>query len=57
VLATGSMVWFARITEWGFIDFEVDKYLDDLYKTQEILERDGIIQGNIHRFYMVARKC
>ncbi len=52
----GALVWFARIIEWEFIDFEVDKYLDNLYKAQEILERDGVIQGSIHRFYIVARK-
>ncbi len=52
----GALVWFARIIEWEFIGFEVDKYIDNLYKAQEILERDGEIKGNIHRFYIVARK-
>ncbi|HHU03243.1 MAG TPA: class I SAM-dependent methyltransferase [Christensenellaceae bacterium] len=52
----GALVWFAKIIEWEFINFEVDKYLDNLYKAKEILERDGAIQGRIHRFYMVARK-
>lgn len=51
----GALVWFARIIEWEFPNFEVDKYLDNLYKAQEILERDGAIQGIIHRFYMVVR--
>jgi len=52
----GALVWFARIIEWEFINFEVDKYLDNLYKVQDILEKDGAIQGRIHRFYFVARK-
>ncbi len=52
----GALVWFAKIIEWEFINFEVDKYLDNLYKAQEILKRDGAIQGRIHRFYFVARK-
>lgn len=52
----GALVWFAKIIEWEFPGFEVDKYLDNLLKAQEILERDGAIQGRIHRFYMVARK-
>lgn len=52
----GALVWFARIIEWEFINFEVDKYLDNLYKAQEILEKDGAIQGRIHRFYFVAIK-
>ncbi len=52
----GALVWFARIIEWEFPNFEVDQYIDNLYKAQTILERDGTIQGRIHRFYMVAKK-
>ncbi len=52
----GALVWFAKIIKWEFPGFEVDKYLDNLIKAQEMLERDGVIQGRIHRFYMVARK-
>ncbi len=52
----GALVWFAKIIEWEFPGFEVDKYLENLIKAQEILERDGVIQGRIHRFYIVARK-
>lgn len=52
----GALVWFARIIEWEFPNFEVEPYLDNLYKAQEILERDGVIQGRIHRFYLVAKK-
>ncbi len=52
----GALVWFAKIIEWEFPGFEVDKYLDNLIKAQEILERNGVIQGRVHRFYMVARK-
>lgn len=52
----GALVWFARIIEWEFPGFEVDHYLDSLYLAQDILERDGVIEGSIHRFYLVARK-
>jgi len=52
----GALVWFAKVIEWEFINFEVDKYLDNLYKVQDIQEKDGAIQGRIHRFYFVARK-
>ena len=51
----GALVWYAKIIEWEFPNFEVDKYLDNLYKAQEILERDGVIQGRMQRFYLVAR--
>lgn len=52
----GALVWFARIIEWEFPNFQVDKYLENLYKVQEILEREGVIEGKIHRFYLVAKK-
>lgn len=52
----GALVWFAGIIEWEFPGFEVDQSLDNLYKAQEILEKDGKIEGSIHRFYLVARK-
>jgi len=51
-----ALVWFAKIIEWEFVNFKVDTYLDNLYKAQEILERDGVIEGKIHRFYIAARK-
>ncbi len=52
----GALVWFARIIEWEFQNFSVDKYLDSLYRAQEILEEKGVIEGRIHRFYIVAKK-
>ena len=52
----GALVWFAKIIEWEFVNFKVDTYLDNLYTAQEILERDGVIEGKIHRFYIAARK-
>lgn len=52
----GALVWFARIIEWEFPNFEVTKCLDNLYRAQEILEHNGTIEGRIHRFLLVARK-
>lgn len=52
----GALVWFAKIIEWEFPDFEVDACLERLYKAQEILEKEGAIEGKIHRFYIVAKK-
>lgn len=52
----GALVWFARIIDWEFPGFEVEKYRDALFKAQEILEKEGVIRGNIHRYYFVARK-
>lgn len=52
----GALVWFARIIDWEFPYFEVEKYKENLFKAQEILEKEGVIRGRIHRYYFVARK-
>lgn len=43
----GVLVWFARIIEWEFPDFSVESCLGNLYRAQEILEREGVIEGSI----------
>ena len=52
----GALVWFARIIEWEFPGFSDEKCLEQLYEVQGILEKTGVIEGSIHRFYIVARK-
>lgn len=52
----GAFVWFARIIEWEFEGFSVDKCFDRLLKMQEEIDRNGIISGTIHRFVIVAEK-
>ncbi|MCR4946659.1 MAG: class I SAM-dependent methyltransferase [Lachnospiraceae bacterium] len=52
----GAFVWFARIIEWEFPDFSVAKCFDRLVKMQEQLDRDGKIEGTIHRYLIAARK-
>jgi len=52
----GALVWFARIIEWEFPGFSVDRCLDRLLLAQEMLERDGFIEGRIHRFFIAAEK-
>lgn len=52
----GALVWFARILEWEFPGFSVETHLGNLYKAQETLEEKGVIEGRIHRFYIVAKK-
>lgn len=52
----GAFVWFARIIEWEFVDFSVDRCFEQLLKMQEKLDRDGVIEGTIHRYMIVARK-
>ena len=52
----GALVWFARIIEWEFPDFSVDRNLDRLLQAQNLLNESGVIEGSIHRFLLVARK-
>lgn len=52
----GAFVWFAHIIEWEFPDFSVDKCFEQLLKMQEMIDKDGRIEGTIHRFLIVAKK-
>lgn len=51
----GALVWFARIIPWEFPGFSVESCLDGLFRAQEALERDGVIQGSIHRYLLAAQ--
>ena len=52
----GALVWFAKIIEWEFPNFSVERHLENLYKVQEIIDKNGKVEGKIHRFYIVAEK-
>ena len=52
----GAFVWFARIIQWEFTDFSVDKCFDNLIKLQENIEKKGYIEGTTHRYLIVAKK-
>ena len=52
----GALVWFARVLPWEFPGFSVRRCLDRLYRAQQAQERDGKLQGRIHRFLVVAQK-
>lgn len=52
----GAFVWFAHIIEWEFPGFSVEKCFDQLLQMQEIIDRDGYVEGTIHRYLIVAKK-
>ncbi len=52
----GAFVWFARVIEWEFPGFSVERCFDRLLNMQRMLERDGKIEGTIHRYLIVAEK-
>lgn len=52
----GALVWFAKIIEWEFVDFSVERCFERLLEAQRLIEQEGCIKGNIHRYLIVARK-
>ena len=52
----GAFVWFAHIIEWEFPDFSVDRCFEQLLKMQKMIDKDGRIEGTIHRYLIVAKK-
>lgn len=52
----GAFVWFARVIQWEFPDFSVDKCLENLLSMQEVIDREGVMEGTIHRYLIVAKK-
>lgn len=52
----GALVWFARIIEWEFPGFSVDRCFDRLLEAQRILEERGAVAGTTHRYLIAARK-
>ncbi|WP_199714997.1 class I SAM-dependent methyltransferase [Acutalibacter sp. 1XD8-33] len=52
----GALVWFARVIPWEFPGFSVERCLPRLEEAQRLLERDGCVEGTIHRYLIVAQK-
>ncbi|CAM4374905.1 class I SAM-dependent methyltransferase [Paenibacillus tarimensis] len=52
----GALVYYAKIIEWEFPGFTVEKCFDRLTSLQERLERQGYVESMEHRFLIVARK-
>lgn len=52
----GAFVWFARIIEWEFPEFSVDKCFEQLLQMHKTMEEKGEVKGTTHRYLIVARK-
>ena len=46
----GALVWYAHIIEWEFPNFSVNNCLENLFKAQEILEKQGVVGKNSSLF-------
>lgn len=51
-----AFVWFAKIIEWEFPGFSVDGCFERLLEMHRRIQRDGRLQGTIHRLLIVAEK-
>ncbi|XEC94211.1 class I SAM-dependent methyltransferase [Paenibacillus tarimensis] len=52
----GALVYFAKIIEWEFSGFSVERCFDQLCQLHERVERDGYVQTTEHRFFITAKK-
>lgn len=52
----GAFVWFARVIEWEFPGFSVERCFDRLCTMQKVIEQTGKIEGTIHRYFIIAQK-
>ncbi|MBY0759548.1 class I SAM-dependent methyltransferase [Sellimonas caecigallum] len=52
----GAFVWFARILEWEFPQFSVSRCFPQLLEMHKKIEKEGKIEGTIHRYLIVAKK-
>lgn len=52
----GALVYFAKIIEWEFPSFTVERCFNKLIKLQEMLLKQGFIDTTEHRFYFISIK-
>jgi len=52
----GALVWFARIIEWEFPGFSVEKNLGRLMDVQRLIESGHAAEGSVHRILLTAQK-
>ena len=52
----GALVWFAKVIEWEFCGFSVERCLPGLLAAQQTLELNGCLEGTIHRFLLTVRR-
>ena len=52
----GALVFYAKIIEWEFPGFSVERCFDKLIELQSKLEKKGYIETLEHRYFLVAEK-
>lgn len=49
----GAFVWFARIIEWEFPNFSVERCFEQLLNMHQAIERNGSVEGTVHRYHLL----
>lgn len=52
----GALVFYAKIIEWEFPKFSVERCFDKLLKLQEKIEKQGYIETLEHRYFFISIK-
>jgi Methylase involved in ubiquinone/menaquinone biosynthesis len=52
----GALVYYAKIIEWEFEGFSVEKCYDKLLELQKQIDSNGFASSIEHRYYLVAQK-
>ena len=52
----GAMVYQLKAVPWQVLDFSVEGYLERLMAVHEQIQRDGYVDVNEHRFFIIAEK-
>ena len=50
-----ALIWFAKIIEWEFPNFSVDNCFNNLLNTKNLIDKQGFIEGKVHRFLIIAK--
>lgn len=51
----GALVFHLKIISWQISDFSVEKYYDKLAEVHNMIQENGVLRINSHRFLIVAR--
>ncbi|WP_232729813.1 class I SAM-dependent methyltransferase [Paenibacillus phocaensis] len=52
----GALVYYAKIIEWEFAGFSVERCFEKLCELQDQLEQTGYVSSREHRFMILARR-
>lgn len=52
----GALVYFAKIIEWEFPEFSVERCFQELCAMEQDIKEKGYIEGIEHRFFILAKR-